>query len=260
MSDAIVFENYSLTFDFSHLLQDVSFRLRRGDSLAVVGAAGSGKSLLLNVLSQLIWETAFVPERLEQTGHCSILDCEVAPKRPGRAKLVDLQRRIVHISARSAWLPLPIAENFRILQEFSGAREVLPYHEIIATLPLGPRTRSLLDSVAEQLPDDIEPPLLQHLAIARAWLRKPDMLLLDDPFPHMDPVLLRQTEKLIAAVGETSTIVWATNDLFQASRMTDWILLLRAGRMVELTETAQFFTHPRTRLAEDFVAGREDGA
>ena len=82
--------------------------------------------------------------------------------------------------------------------------------------------------------------------------------MLDDAFIRMDPVLVKNTEAILAAQGESLTLITATNDLHQASRMTDRILFLLDGRVVECTPTARFFTNPKTRQAESFIAGRDD--
>ena len=82
--------------------------------------------------------------------------------------------------------------------------------------------------------------------------------MLDDAFLRMDPVMLKQTENLVLNMSEKTTLVWATNDLYQASRVTDWTLFMRHGTIVEYTQTAQFFTTPSTQEAENFIAGRDD--
>lgn len=256
-SPALIFQNYALVSGFVSPLRDVTFTLRRGESMAVIGPAGSGKSMLLSVLSQTIWETAFDLDAITQKGSAEILGTPVTPERPGRAELEALQARVALVSEQTAWLPLSMAENFDLSQRLLGLHEPLPYAEILESLPLSSRNKAMMFALAELLPSQVEAPLLQELAVIRALLRKPHLLLLDEPFVRMDPVLLRQTENVILAVAEETTLVWATNDLHQASRVTDQTLFMLHGSVVEFTPTPQFFTNPQSREAEHFIAGRD---
>jgi|GEM_PF-617050 len=254
---AVSFEGYTLVSGFVSPLRDVTFSLRQGESMAIVGPAGSGKSMLLSVLSQTLWDTAFEPRNINQRGHAEILGLPLTPRKPERAVLEMLQAQTALVGEQTAWLPLSMAENFEFSQRLLGVREPLSYAEMLEAQPLSPRNRAMMLALAEFLPAQIESPLLQELAIIRALLRKPRLMLLDEPFVRMDPVLLRQTENLILGVGEETTLVWATNDLHQASRVSDWILFMLHGTVMEFTPTPQFFTNPRCEEAEKFIAGRD---
>jgi phosphate transport system ATP-binding protein len=255
---ALQFEKYTLRSGFIAPLQDISFSLERKESLALIGPTGSGKSMLVYVISQMIWDVANRPETLRQNGLCKILGYQVTPKKPSLPTLTVLQSMIAVVGERSAWLPLPLCENFRVSQILAGSQNPITYYELMNALPLSLKNKSRLLALAELMPKQVESPLLQQLAIIRALLRKPALLLLDEPFGRMDPVLLRQTESLILELGEESTIVWATNDLHQASRITDRTVFMLNGKVRECTPTPEFFANPRTREAESFIAGHDD--
>ena len=257
MEYAVEFEHYGLTSGFTTPLHDVSFRVRPGESLGLIGPAGSGKTMLLHVISQIIWDSAYEPDGIQQTGKCQILGYQVTPRRPTLPTLEILQSKTAMVGENSAWLPLSIAENFEMSQIIAG-KEVVPYLDLLESMPLSNRHRAQMSALAELLPNQVEPPLLQHLAILRALWKKPALLLLDEPFVRLDPVLLKQTESLILSMADQTALVWATNDLYQASRVTDVTLFILHGRVMECTPTPQFFTNPATREAENFIAGRDD--
>lgn len=254
---AVEFENYSLGTPFLTLLSGVTFTLHAGDSTAIIGPAGSGKSMLLHVIGQTLWEAASGNETFVQSGTCRILGNSVAPEPPDRPTRQKIRPHIAIVNENSAWLPMSIAENFAFVLTLAGT-PAPPFQEIVESLPLSQKQKARISSLAELSPSQVEPPLLQHLAIIRSLLRTPRILLLDEPFGRMDPVLLRQTENLILTQSGQTAVVWATNDLFQASRVTDLTLFLFHGRVMEATPTLQFFTNPQTREAEHFIAGREE--
>jgi ABC-type phosphate transport system ATPase subunit len=134
----------------------------------------------------------------------------------------------------------------------------MPFEDFIDSLPISNRNKAQLLSVAELLASQIDQPILQQLAIIRALLRKPRLLMLDEAFIRMDPVMVKNTEAILLAQSESMTLISATNDLLQASRLSDKILFLLDGRVIECTPTTRFFTNPKTRQAESFIAGRDD--
>lgn len=254
----IELKNYALQSGYSALLQGIELSVAAGESLGVVGPAGSGKSLLLKVISQSIWDRNISGlESPIQTGHCRIFGEILAEKKPASSTLSALQRQMALVGDTSAWLPVSIAQNFEAVRVVSGL-ERMPFEEFIDSLPVSSRNKAQLLSVAELLASQIDQPILQQLAIIRALLRKPRLLMLDEAFIRMDPVMVKNTEAILSAQSESLTLISATNDLLQASRLSDKILFLLDGRVIECTPTTRFFTNPKTRQAESFIAGRDD--
>ncbi len=257
-ASALEFSHFTLSTGYQSPLIDLSFEVQTGESIGIVGPSGSGKSTLLKVMSQSIWDDSNHQNSVRLEGNCSILGFPVTPKKPTLPTLEILRSKTAFVGQNSTWLPVSIAENFALIQMLSGSENPEPFENILESLPLSQRNRAQIFALAELMPTQIERPLLQQLAIIRALLRKPAFLLFDEPFLGMDPVLLRQTENLILNLAEKSTLIWATNDLHQASRVTDHILFMLHGRAIEYTSTPQFFTHPKSREAESFIAGRDD--
>lgn len=257
-STIIELKNYALQSGYSALLQGIELSVESGESLGVVGPAGSGKSLLLKVISQSIWDRNISGlESPIQTGGCRVFGESFTDKKPSSSMLTALQRQMALVGDTSTWLPVSIAQNFEAVRVVSGL-ERTRYEDFIDSLPVSNRNKAQLLSVAELLASQVDQPILQQLAIIRALLRKPRLLMLDEAFIRMDPVMVKNTEAILGAQSESLTLISATNDLLQASRLSDKILFLLDGRVVECTPTTRFFTNPKTRQAESFIAGRDD--
>lgn len=254
----IELKEYALQSGYSALLQGIQLLVNAGESLGVVGPAGSGKSLLLKVVTQSIWDKDLSGlESPVQSGECRVFGEPFGDRRPSVAALSSVQRQMALVGETSTWLPVSVAQNFEAVRVVSGL-EQLPFEDFTESLPISSRNKAQLMSVSELVPSQVDQPLLQQLAILRALLRKPRLLMLDEAFTRMDPVLLKNTEAVLFSQSESLTLILATNDLLQASRLTDKILFLLDGRVVECTPTTRFFTNPKTRQAESFIAGRDD--
>jgi tungstate transport system ATP-binding protein len=96
----------------------------------------------------------------------------------------------------------------------------------------------------------------QRLAIARAWVMRPDVLFLDEPTAALDPAATRAVEAMIDACHRDGmTILMTTHDLGQARRIADAVLFLHHGRLLESAGAAGFFHSPATAEAQAFLRG-----
>lgn len=258
----IEFQNYALVLDDFRLLRGLTFHIGAGESVAIVGPTGSGKSLLLKVMQQSIWRThQWLPfarqAKWRQSGSLRIMDLDCGPERPNIQTVRTIQSAVAMVAEHSKWLPSSVAENFAVLQRKAGQDSPLSYEQIVNEYSQSSRNRALLMSFAEQYPAQIELPYLQYLSLIRALVCNPKVILLDEALIRLDPILLRQAETLLYEKSGSSTLIWATNDLYQASRVTDRTLFLIAGALCEDSETPKFFANPRTQQAEAFISGRE---
>ncbi len=96
------------------------------------------------------------------------------------------------------------------------------------------------------------------MALARALVVEPAVLLLDEPTAHLDPANVALVENLVCEQKQRvgTTIVWATHNLFQARRIASRVGLLLNGQLVEIAETTAFFDHPSDQRTADFVDGK----
>ena len=118
--------------------------------------------------------------------------------------------------------------------------------------------RLRLSKLAEQPAHTLSGGQIQLVALARALVIEPEILLLDEPTAHLDPAHVALVEDTIHQLRQERrmTVVWATHNLFQARRVADRTALLLSGELVEATSTEKLFTCPSDPRTADFVQGR----
>lgn len=98
---------------------------------------------------------------------------------------------------------------------------------------------------------------MQRVALARAIVVRPRVLLLDEPTANLDPGSVAQIERLVRRIHEERgvTMVLVTHNFFQAKRLTQQVIFLHQGQLIEQAETTTFFAQPKQELTRDFVSG-----
>ena len=197
-------------------VNDVSMSIRRGEIYGVLGANGSGKSTLIRLVSTLL---TLEGGRVEVFGHDVVRD-EMAVK-----------RLINRVSVDAAFFKkLSPHENLAYAARLYGmdARKArLEAISILARLGIGAKR---LGRPVEQMSRGMQ----QKVAIARALLTSPTVLLLDEPTTGLDPRSKLDVQTFIEEVRDThdATIVLTTHDLTEAERLCDRIALINDGRLV----------------------------
>ena len=197
-------------------VNDMSMSIRRGEIYGVLGANGSGKSTLIRLVSTLL---TIDSGRIEVLGHDVRRD-EMAVK-----------RLINRVSVDAAFFKkLSPHENLAYAARLYGmdAKQArVQVIGILARLGIGPKR---LDRPVEQMSRGMQ----QKVAIARALLTSPTVLLLDEPTTGLDPRSKLDVQAFIEEVRDThdATIVLTTHDLAEAERLCDRIALINDGRLV----------------------------
>ncbi len=197
-------------------VNDVSFRIARGEIYGILGANGSGKSTLIRLMSTLL---TLDGGRVEVFGH----DIE--------REEMAVKRVINRVSVDAAFFKkLSPDENLRYAARLYGLDPRFARDEsrrILARLGIGEKR---LGRPLEQMSRGMQ----QKVAIARALLTSPTLLLLDEPTTGLDPRSKLDVQKFIEEIRDKhdATIVLTTHDLDEAERLCDRIALINDGRLV----------------------------
>jgi putative ABC transport system ATP-binding protein len=202
------------------LVADANFDLRKGETLAIVGPSGSGKSSLLRLLNRL-------DEPTSGTVYLDGVDYrQVAPR--------DLRRRVGMVMQRPFLFPGTVAENLRFGprqrgEELSDAR----VEELLAGV--------LLAGFAGRDVTNLSGGEAQRVSFARTLANSPEVLLLDEPTSALDEEAKREVEGVIRRIGSEQGIpcVLVTHDVAQAVRLAGRALILEQGQVVRTGVAAE---------------------
>jgi glycine betaine/proline transport system ATP-binding protein len=219
-------------------VHDVSFAVERGELFVIMGLSGSGKSTLVRLLNRLI-------EPSEGTVEVDGRDLRAV----GEAELRSLRnRKVSMVFQHFALFPhRTVRENAAYGLKVRGASPAEQRERADWAL----QTVGLLDR-ADARPDELSGGMKQRVGLARGLATDSDVLLMDEPFSALDPLIRRDMQDLLISLQTElrKTIVFITHDLNEAMRLGDRILLLKDGRPVQLGTSAQILSAP----ADDYVA------
>jgi ABC-2 type transport system ATP-binding protein len=219
------------TLQTIHAIDDVSFRVRRGEIFGILGANGSGKSTLIRMMSTLI-----TPD----SGSITIFGFDVH-----RDEAI-VKRLINRVSVEASFFKkLSAMENLLYSSRLygrSGWRLRKEIVEILDALGIEP---DRVDAPLEQLSRGMQ----QKVAIARAFLTSPALLLLDEPTTGLDPRSKKDVQQFVNRLRDEhdATILLCTHDMDEAEQLCDRIALIDHGRMI-LLDTAE---NMKRRIAEE---------
>jgi phospholipid/cholesterol/gamma-HCH transport system ATP-binding protein len=199
---AMEFEDVSIAFDEKVVLDKVSFRLPHGETKAVFGVAGSGKSTLLKLAIGLL---------RPDSGRIVVLDEEVTSMT--EQQLFELRRRVGIVFQESALFDsLKVYENvaFRLMEEGISAEEIeARVREVLRFVEL--------ERTYDMRPSELSGGMRRRVAIARAIVTEPEVLLYDSPTGGLDPV----TSNTIVELVMKQRDVYKTSALMVTHRLQD---------------------------------------
>jgi glycine betaine/proline transport system ATP-binding protein len=222
-------------------VRDVSLEVRPGEVFVVMGLSGSGKSTLVRTLIRLIEPTA---------GTIAIAGQDVTAA--GTSELRALRRHSVSMIFQHFGLLAHrrVVENVAFGLEIQGvgkAERLARAREMLKLVGL--------EEVENQFPDQLSGGMQQRVGVARAFAADPKVMLYDEPFSALDPLIRRDMQdEVMRLQHETGkTMVFITHDLPEALRLGDRIAIMRDGAIVQLGTPEELVGSPIDDYVENFV-------
>ncbi len=256
-------ENIRKSYGKTEVLKDISFSLKKGEVLAIIGSSGSGKTTLLRCLNFL--ETP-------GNGKISVNDEVLFDSSDSSAKSdSEIRKRRLHFGLvfqsfnlfpqytviENIMLAPKLAAKEQIKQtgEYMGAKSYKEAHEIIKSNAKSLLERVGLSEKSESYPCNLSGGQQQRVAIARALALNPDVLCFDEPTSALDPELTGEVLNVIRSLKTSdSTMIVVTHEIEFARDVADKIIFMADGVIAEEGTPEQVINNPQNPRTQAFLS------
>ncbi|OHR73002.1 glycine betaine/L-proline ABC transporter ATP-binding protein [Bacillus sp. HMSC76G11] len=222
-------------------VNQATFEVYAGEIFVIMGLSGSGKSTLVRLLNKLINPTS---------GHIYI-DNEDIMKLKGESLREMRRKKMSMVFQRFALFPhRTVVENVEYGLEVQGMEKKERHERAKESLELVGLT-GYMDSYPSELSGGMQ----QRVGLARALANAPDVLLMDEAFSALDPLIRKDMQDELLELQEKmeKTIIFITHDLDEALRIGDRIALMKDGSIVQIGTPEEIMTNPADEYVERFV-------
>ncbi len=230
-------------FDCVVGVHDVTFSVAKGEIFCVMGLSGSGKSTLVRLINRLLTPSA---------GKVYVDNMDVTEM--DDASLMELRnRRVAMIFQHFGLLPhRSVRDNVAMPLEIRGVSENKRWEVADRVLRM-----VQLDDWQDRFAHELSGGMQQRVGLARAIAADPDVLLMDEPFSALDPLIRRQLQDEFMQLSEVmkKTTIFITHDLDEAIRIGDRVAIMKDGAIVQIGTPEEIVTNPADDYVSDFVAG-----
>jgi glycine betaine/proline transport system ATP-binding protein len=220
--------------------------IEQGQICVLMGLSGSGKSTLLRAANGLTPVSRGAVLVRDGTTSIDIARCDAARLRQIR------RMRIAMVFQQFGLLPWrTVRENVGLGLELRGEPAVSSRRIVTEQLELVG-----LSHWADHYCSELSGGMQQRVGLARALATNPDVLLMDEPFSALDPLLRRKLQGELLALQQRvrKTIVFVSHDLDEALRLGDRIAILEGGRIIQTGTAREIVSHPATDYVREFVS------
>ncbi|MBX5174202.1 ABC transporter ATP-binding protein [Rhizobium sp. NZLR1b] len=227
------------------VVDNVSMRVEKGEITVIVGTSGSGKSTLMRMINRLVPITAgeiFV-------GGQNVIDVEVT----------ELRRRIGYaIQGHGLFPHRTVAQNIATvpqLLDWDSTRIAARVEELLGLFNLDPA------SFADKYPHQLSGGQQQRVGVARALAAEPELLLMDEPFGALDPVIRGKAQDDLLAIQKQfgTTVILVTHDMDEAFHLGNQIAVMSEGRLLQCSTPEKILTEPADPFVQQ-LTGTSDRA
>ena len=222
-------------------VRDVSFDVTRGETFVVMGLSGSGKSTLIRCLSRLI-EPSAGEVLLNGADLLAMNDDELREIRRGKISMV-----FQHFG---------LFPHRKVIDNIAYGLEV---QKVDKATRLARATEVLkivgLDGWADRYPQQLSGGMQQRVGLARALAVDPEILLFDEPFSALDPLIRKEMQDELIRLQKTMqrTIIFITHDFAEALRLGDRIAIMKDGSFDQVGTPEEIVSNPATPYVREFV-------
>lgn len=242
MESYIEYRNITKKFGDRDVLKNISFNVKKGEIFVLVGPSGSGKTTLLKMFNRLIEPTS---------GEILFRGKKIKDYR-----LKTLRQETGYVLQTASLFPnLTVGENITVALEqqrnISKKERIRRQKGLLKAVDLDPEV------YIDRMPDQLSGGEAQRVGIARALANAPEMVLMDEPFSALDPVVRKQLQDLVLNLQKeyNITVMFVTHDMQEAIRMGNQIAVIHEGSLEQVGMPREILQHPETPFVKKFFAG-----
>jgi glycine betaine/proline transport system ATP-binding protein len=223
-------------------VDDVSFRVQRGEIFVIMGLSGSGKSTIIRMLNRLVDAT----DGSIAVGGKDVRNLAPAGLRAFRNQTINMVFQHFGLFPHQSLLQ-NVAFGLKVRGVDRQTREAKAT-EALNLVGLGDRTHAL--------PDQLSGGMRQRVGLARALATDAEILLMDEPFSALDPLIRQDMQHLLIELQRNfkKTIVFVTHDLDEAMFLGDQIMVMKEGKQIQCGTALDLLESPADPYIEKFVA------
>jgi len=223
-----------------HVLRDIDLDVAKGERIVICGPSGSGKSTLIRCINRL---------EEHQQGRLVVDGLELADD----VKAIDeIRKQVGMVFQQFNLFPhLTVLENLTLSPMWVGK---IPKKEA-EEKAMQQLERVKIAEQALKYPLQLSGGQQQRVAIARALCLKPKIMLFDEPTSALDPEMIKEVLDVMVEMADAGiTMICVTHEMGFAKAVADRVIFMDQGQIVEQNKPAEFFNHPQTDRAQDFLS------
>lgn len=223
-----------------HVLKDINLSINKGEVVVIIGPSGSGKSTMCRTINRL--ETI-------DSGNIRI-DGKALPQEGKELAALRAEVGMVFQSFN-------LFANKTILENVTLAPMKVRHmsQDEAESLAMDLLARVGVDNQAQKMPSQLSGGQQQRVAIARALAMQPKVMLFDEPTSALDPEMVNEVlDVMVELAKEGMTMICVTHEMGFARKAADRIVFMADGQILEQNTPEEFFEHPRTDRAKDFLS------
>ncbi|MDQ1901728.1 ABC transporter ATP-binding protein [Paracoccus sp. WLY502] len=230
-------------YDGVPVVNDVSLTVETGELAVLVGTSGSGKTTLLRMINRLVQPTS--GQVLVEGVDTATLPAHLLRRRIGYA-----------IQGHGLFPHRTVAQNIATVPRLLGwprAQIDARVDELLVLFQLDPAT------FRDRMPHQLSGGQAQRVGVARALAAKPDLLLMDEPFGALDPLIRAKAQADLRAIQRRlgTTLILVTHDMREAVDLGDRIAVMDGGRLLQYDHPARILTQPAVPFVRDLIGATD---
>ncbi len=228
-------------------VREVSFQVRQGEIFVVMGLSGSGKSTLIRCINRLIDPTR---------GHIYLDGNDIMSLDAESLRQIRLKKMAMVFQHFALFPHKTVGENVEYGLKIQGVHEHERREKSLEALGMVG-----LRDWADTPPENLSGGMQQRVGLARALAVDPELMLMDEPFSALDPLIRREMQQELIKLQDRlkMTIIFITHDLHEALILGDQIAIMKAGAFVQIGPPEEIVAHPADEYVADFTKDVDRG-